>query len=253
MTNSRVQVIERALDILETLSGEPRSLSEICRETGLSKGTVFRLLAGLSHRSVVLKDPTAATYMLGPGLLRLAQGALSGVSAITVLGRPTLKALSELTGETVALHVRTGIERVCIDEIPSPQSIRYTSSVGSEAPLYVGSAGKVLLAFADEQELDRALTLMDRAFEIDRGRLEAELRQVAKDGYAISCGERVAGASAIGIPVHVGPVFFSLSVLGPTTRLPKKRLLEFLEPMREASASLDHLLGDVRPVAEEAW
>lgn len=251
MTDSRVQVIERVLDILETLSGEPRSLSEICRETGLSKGTAFRLLAGLSHRSVVLKDPTASTYMLGPGLLRLTQGALSGISAITVLGRPTLEDLSRLTEETVALHVRTGVKRICIDEIPSPQAIRYTSSVGSEAPLYVGSAGKVLLAFAGDEELERALSLLERAFEYDRTKLEAELRQVSKDGYAISSGERVAGASAIGIPVHVGPVFFSLSVLGPTTRLPKKSLLEFLEPMREASAALSHLLGDVPAVSEE--
>jgi len=247
MPSSRVQVIDRSFDILETLSGAPRPLSDICRETGLSKGTVFRLLAGLAERGMVLKDPNAATYMLGPGLLRLVQGALSGISAIAVLGHSTLEELARESGETAALHVQSGIERVCIDEAPSPQPIRYTSGVGSMASLDVGAAGKVLIAFSPEEEAERSVALLERAYDVDPTRLRRALAQVRRDGYGISRGERVEGASAISIPVRAGMLSFSLSLLGPSTRLPKESLVALLGPMHEAAATLEALFAETQP------
>jgi len=249
-SSSRVQVIDRSIDILEALSDAPKPLTEVCRETGLSKGTAFRLLAGLAERGIVLKDPTSATYMLGPGLLRLVQGALSGISSIAVLGHGTLTELARTSGETAALHVQSGIDRVCVDEAPSPQPLRYTSGVGAVMPVNYGAAGKVLLAFAPEEETRRSVALLESAHDVDGQRLKRALTQVRRDGYGLSRGERVEGASAISIPVRAGMLAFSLSLLGPTTRLPKEHLLELLKPMRAAADSLESLFTETQSGAD---
>jgi len=243
--SSRVRVIERSLDILEALSAGPRTLSEICRDTKLSKGTAFRLLAGLSHRGVVVKDPSTNRYMLGPGLLRLVSGAVSGLAGVATLGRDVLAELATATGETVALHVQVGLERVCIHEIPSTQAIRYTSSVGSSAPLSVGSAGKVLLASMHVDERDRFLALLnDDAVD---GDLRSTLDTVASNGWAVSTGERVTGASAISVPVRSDQLLFALSVLGPTARLSEERLLEFLPELTRSAALISGLMSTSQP------
>jgi DNA-binding IclR family transcriptional regulator len=241
----RVRVIERSLDILEALSDGPRTLSEICRDTTLSKGTAFRLLAGLGHRRVIVKDPLSAKYMLGPGLLRLVSGAVSGLASIASLGRDALADLAARSGETVALHVQVGLERVCIQEVPSPQPIRFISSVGSSAALPVGAAGKVLLAYMDPAERQRLVPMLQGVGSLKE--MKATLEEIAAQGWAISVSERVEGASAITVPVVSELPLMSLSVLGPTARLPRERLLEFLPLMQETAAGLAELLNNTRP------
>lgn len=250
----RVQVIERSLDILEALRDGPRSLSEICRATSLAKGTAYRLLAGLAARNMVIKHPLTTNYMLGPGLLRLVHGAFLGMGAVATLGRSSLEALANTTQETVALHMQAGLERVCIDEVPSPQAIRYTSGVGSSAPLYIGSAGKVLLAFMDEAERERSLQLLERRVDSEAPgqSLRNALNQVVRDAFAISTGERVNGASAISVPIRARVLLMSLSVLGPTQRLPRSRLLEFLPAMREKADEIAAVLEDAAPEGDGA-
>jgi DNA-binding IclR family transcriptional regulator len=184
---------------------------------------------------MVIKDAMTSQYVLGPGILRLLPGALAGMGAIARLERAALEELAEATGETVALHIRVGIERVCVDEVSSPQLIRYTSSVGSRAPLHVGAAGKVLMAHLDEDERRRALELLADHLRSD-GTDPAELRRMSerirRQGWATSVSERVEGASAISVLVRTHVADVALSVLGPTGRLPRARLLELLPALR---------------------
>jgi IclR family transcriptional regulator, KDG regulon repressor len=237
LSNERVQGIDRWVELIETLADEPRSLAAICRATGLAKGTAFRQLAGLAARGIVMKDPIGSTYTLGPAMLRLATAALSSVGSLVALDRSALEELSEETGETVALHVRSGLERVSVDEVPSRHSIRYTSLVGAVAPLHVGASGCVLLAFMPDDQRDRSLTLLAAAVrDLDRQALEERLRMARRDGWAVSLGARLPGASAISVPVQSDPLLLSLSVVGPSSRLPAARLEGFLPPMRRAAS-----------------
>lgn len=251
MANDRVQVIDRSIDLLEALAHGPSSLTEICRQTGLSKGTAFRLLAGLSARGMVMKDPVGNSYVLGPGLLRLVQDALSGIGAVVTVGSKALRELSERTGETVALHVQVGVERVCVEEIPSAHSIRYSSLAGSTAPIWNGATGIVLLAFATPDRRRRTLEdLGDSIPEDERLDLEAKVTRARRDGYSISTGERVPGATAISVPIPSDLMLLSLSVLGPEDRLSPATLKGFLQPMRRTA---DHLTAVLNAQSEQAY
>jgi DNA-binding IclR family transcriptional regulator len=249
----RVQSVERAIDVMLGLVAGPRTLTEVCRQTGLSKGTAFRLLASLGHQGVVVKDGTPnAVYMLGPGLLRLVQGVMQGLGSVGAVARPAALELWRQTEETVILHVRVGFDRVCVEEIPSPHPIRYTAGVGSVAPLHVGSAGKVLLGALEPDELDRLMPFLPLAritehTVTDLRTLRRQVAAVRRRGWAISAGERVIGAAAISVPVRSGDgLAAALSVLGPITRLPRKRLDELAGKLQATAAEIEEALASTR-------
>jgi DNA-binding IclR family transcriptional regulator len=248
MSDGRVQSVERGIDILMSLANGPKTLTEVKSETGLSKGTAFRLLASLNYENLVVKEAHSNLYMLGPGFLRLFQGVMQGVGAITAVAKPALASLWEETEETVAVHVRVGNERICIEELPSALPIRYVSTLGAAAPLHVGAAGKVLIAFMEPEEMEKTLQglpllpVTDSTIS-DLGALRQELEIVRNQGYAMSTGERIPGACAVSVPVSGLQGFLaSLSVLGPADRLPRKRRLELVPRLQETATSINRSL-----------
>src|SRR4029077_1750290 len=116
-----VRSVARAADILVALEDGPRSLGRISQATGLSKPTAHRLLASLAYRQMVIQDPVTIEYMLGPGCLRVADAIMRGAAGIGALVQPVLDGLAQASGETVALYVRAGLERICIGQVPSRQ------------------------------------------------------------------------------------------------------------------------------------
>lgn len=237
----RVQSLERGIDILMALAHGPRSLTQVAEATGLSKATTHRLLGGLGHESLVLRHPTEALYLLGPGVLRLVQEATQGVGSFAAYARPAMVALRDLSEESITLHIRIGHERMCVEELPSPQPLRYTAGVGSTAPLHVGAAGKALLAFDDPAETERTLRVLPlealtSATIVNPHALREELEQVRRQGWAASEGERVQGAGAISVPVFShGRMISVMSLLAPADRLDAGRREELLPALRGAA------------------
>lgn len=243
--SQRVQSIERAIDILNVLAAGPKTLTEVARLSRLPKGTASRLLASLAYGDLVLKDPFDRAYVLGPGLMRLVRSVTQSFDPLVTLARPELTRLWVQTQETISLHVRLGTERVCIEELPSPNPLRYTASVGASAPLHIGSAGKVLLALQEPARLPSIVAtlsmqpLTQRTI-IDREELMAELETVRRSGWATSEGERVLGAVAVSVPLRgTHGEIIALSVLGPTQRLDRTRLMALVPKLKKSAAVIE--------------
>ena len=96
----------------------------------------------------------ARGYHLGPRFLRLANRALRELP-LRDLAHPVLTRLSETTGESAQLYVRSVDERVCVDAVESPSELRTIVAVGAALPLTKGSAGKLFLAWATPADRDR--------------------------------------------------------------------------------------------------
>ena len=239
----RSATLTKAIDVLTALLGGPRSLAVISKQTKLPKPTVHRLLDGLAYKDLVIQVDEEGTYALGPGCLRLAEAATQDGGGLTGVAWPILERLWTETEETVSLHVRVATQRVCITELISSGTLRYVSGVGSSAPLTVGSAGKVLLAFLPPSEqrdvLDRLSLDPGSAKTIpDEKALKIELANVRRQGWAQSFGERVLGAGAFSAPVFAGKgrPLAALSVLGPAERFGPERE-EFLRGACVAAAA----------------
>jgi DNA-binding IclR family transcriptional regulator len=245
MSRERVQVIERATDILEILAEGAATLTEISSRTGLPKGTAFRILSSLGYGDRVLKDPLTNRYVLGPGTWRLAQAASDALGSLALIARPELTAIWQATAETVTLNMRMGLERVCIAELRSPHPLLHTAGVGSRIPLHVGASGKVILAFTDDEQRERILDCLTyepitSATISGRQQLVEELALVRQRGWAMSMGERIPGAAGVSVPVRgaSGPVL-SLSLLGPAERLTADRRSEITSLLLETAQAIE--------------
>jgi IclR family transcriptional regulator, KDG regulon repressor len=244
---TNVTSIIRAIHIMQSISKGNGKISQIAIDVNLTKGTTHRLLATLVKARFVVQDPISLEYSLGPALLELVSNPNVTHANLVNCALEHMKCLRDLTDETVVLHVRSGMERVCIACIESTQPIRYTNTVGFVTPLYLGGAGKILLAEQKDQDLSLILGNMDLVpmtptTITDRAKLMEEIQKVREQGYATSFGERIAGSASVSVAVrnYIKPV--ALSVYGPLSRFKLDELNHLLDQMKATSNKISNRL-----------
>src|SRR2546430_4254453 len=146
-TEPGTQAIERAAELLVRVveSHRPLGVGELATGSGLPKSTTSRLVGALERRGLVQRagDRRVAP---GPILLRFAHRDTS--DGLVGLAAPALKALSQLSGETINLGVPTplGVEHLAQED--SRHFVGGTNWVGRRVPYESTANGKVLKAFA---------------------------------------------------------------------------------------------------------
>jgi DNA-binding IclR family transcriptional regulator len=80
---------------------------------------------------------------------------------------------------------------------------------------------------------------------IDRDKLEIELAEVRKQGYAVSRGEQADGVASISAPVFAGSghVMAAVSILGPSTRMEDDTMTKLRPLVVRAGQEISRLLG----------
>ena len=161
MAETGTQAIDRAADLLVSVveSTRPLGIGELSESAGLPKSTTSRLVGALERRGLVQRagDRRVAP---GPVLLRFAHRDLG--ASLVEIAAPALKALSQLSGETINLGVPTplGVEHLAQED--SRHFVGGTNWVGRRVPYESTANGKVLKAFtsrtADGERSARAAT-----------------------------------------------------------------------------------------------
>ncbi|CAN5607727.1 IclR family transcriptional regulator [soil metagenome] len=243
-----VQSVDRALNVLAILgrSGDC-GVSEIARELGVHKSTVFRLVATLEAHDMVEQHTERGKYRLGVGVLRLAGSTTARLDVVQET-RPIARGLAASTGETVNLAILSDHSALYIDQVAGPSALQPHNWVGQRIPLHATSNGKVLLSGLDEAELSRVLGTLTRYTSstiTTLPRLRRELDVVAKQGFAVAIDEMEVGLSAVAAPVRDahGDIVASLSVSGPTFRIPAERVPSILPLLRDAAGAVSARLG----------
>ncbi len=222
-----ITTIERAADVLVlfTRTDQPDlGVTEIAAELGLSKAVVHRVLTTLAAKDLVSVQQETRRYRLGPVALSLGVAYLDRIDLRDLL-LPRLRELSEQTNETATMSLRYGTQRMYVDQVTPNREVKMTVVLGRAFPLHAGSSSKAFLAFLPEDEQTRYLaqheleSLTDRTI-VDTERLRAELQQIRTRGYAVSFGERQAGAGSVAAPVldHRGEPVAAVSICGPLER-----------------------------------
>ncbi len=247
-----ITTVERATDVLSlfTRVDEPTlGVTQIAQELDLSKAVVHRLLTTLAGKGYVQFDAASRRYGLGPAVLGLGLTYLDHID-IRHLARFAMQELSAATNETSTLSIRSGWTRVYVDQITPPREVKMTVQLGRPFPLHAGSSSKAFLAFLTEKEQEeylsqRSLESMTEATVTDVARLRSELEKIRERGYAVSYGERQAGAASVAAPVfdHRGDPVASLSVCGPVERFAphtEEAAERLLASTEQLSAQLGH-------------
>jgi DNA-binding IclR family transcriptional regulator len=243
-----VQSVDRALRILEILARSGESgVTEIAAALEVHKSTAFRLVATLEQHGLVEQVEGRGKYRLGVGLLRLA-GATSARLDVVQEARPLCKQLAAATGETVNLATLSGHSALYLDQVAGPSALQPHNWVGQHIPLHATSNGKVLMAWLSDDDLRELLGRLPSFTDTtitSKGKLKKELESVRESGYAVAVDELEVGLTAIAAPVRNahGDVICSMSLSGPTFRLPPERVGEVVPLLVEAADELSHRLG----------
>jgi DNA-binding IclR family transcriptional regulator len=247
----RVQVLERSLGILELLcsNGPELSLIELSEQLQLHKSTTHRLVGVLEQHRFVEKSSSSGKYKLGLKLFELGSKAIAHLDW-RERARRYLQRLAFDTGETAHLCILDDGEVLYLEKVEAPRTVRVPSIVGRRYPAHCGAAGKTLLAFQPEDEIDdlikrRGLKAYTRNTFTTPAQLRDGLRLVREQGYAIDNEEFEEGLECIGAPIrdYSGKVVAAISIAGPTFRITEDKLPVLARYVIEAAQELSADLG----------
>jgi IclR family transcriptional regulator, KDG regulon repressor len=251
--HSSAVAVERAVQVLNALGerGEA-TLTEITRELGHGKTAVLRILNALVRQGLVQQDRATGSYSLSWRVLVLARS-LANKAEVRTLALPYMLELRDLTSETVTLTGRVGFQRVCIEQVESPHELRWHTEIGSVAPLYAGSSGKMFLATFDPPDLDEYFAEVEfqplTADTItDPAALRAQLEEIRANGYCYDHDTRVSGVAGLSAPVvdGSGAAVAVLTIGGPTERFESADMDRWRERLVAATTELTLLTARAR-------
>ena len=227
-----IQSVDRAIEILKCFEPDDAlGITEISRQTGLHKSTVFGLVNTLASNRLLEKEPGGEKYRLGIELFRLGANVRSGIRDI---GAPHIRQLVEITGETVNLVMPDGSDVVYIEKKESPHSMRICTSIGQRMPMYCTAVGKAILAHMGDIERDAVIRSMGELTPLTentirtREELLDQLGKVKSRGYALDDEELEYGLVCVAVAIinkHGNPVA-AISVSGPKQRMTQTKLSE---------------------------
>ncbi len=241
-----VEQAARILLLLAKHSRPPMTLTEISRQLRIHKSRAYSILNTLQKFGLVEKDPLVKTYSLGTGLIYLARSVLDSLD-IRQVAAPFLEELGRETDSTVLLGLLSGEHLFVVAKYEGGQEIGVTVPVGHRFPLTFGAHGKIITAFVSKEERQRLLAnqkpyFYGREEKFDPRRLEGELAECRRVGFAKDPGEVNPGINAVSAPLFgTGGKLIGCLILVGTFAL---SLLDKYGPrVAEAARQLSRKLG----------
>ena len=247
------QTVQKALNLLEALvrSGQPRRLTELARQLGLTKPNVYRLLSTLTTLGYVKKDADTSLYSPTLKLWEMGSMLVRDVDLVSVAGQ-RLRRLCEETGESVQLTVFDAGYVVYVDKVDSTQPLKAMTSIGSRLPASITSTGKALLAWMPSEALDLAFQHVKRYTPLTLTRrkdIERDLEETRARGYSINRGEFRLGICGIGVPLRdrTATVVAAIGVWGAEKNILGVRQAELAHMSMAAARDISQALGFIEP------
>ena len=248
-----VKSIDRAAIILHCISNGITTVTDIAAHCQLSKSTVHRLLNALRESGLIMRDPVNRDYLFGDLLSRLVTNPRMTHEYLVRSAAREMQFLGDYTREAISLGIKSGINCIGLANIPSTHPLRVVDEMDFYGDLYVGASGKVLLSQLGSAELQRVAQyfkseLPEGNRRFNEGKFLEEIERIREQGYAVSGGERVAGAMCIAAPVKHYHLPAVLSIFGPENRLtPHTR--EYLDLLLAATNRISQRIRDTRNLA----
>jgi IclR family pca regulon transcriptional regulator len=245
-----VQSLERGLGVIRALSlPDPgRTLSDVARDTGLTRASARRFLLTLEELGYVRSEDRR--FVLTPRVLELGYAFLSSLT-LPQIAQPHLRELVERVHESSSVSVLDGGDIVYVAREPTQRIMTVVISVGTRFPAYATSMGRVLLAGLGDSELDEFLATAElrpltAATVTDPGRLRAVIERVRGQGWALVDQELEDGLRSVAVPIRnssaevVAAMNLSTHVSRRTAAAIRE---ELLPPLREAAVRIERDLA----------
>jgi DNA-binding IclR family transcriptional regulator len=245
-----VNTVHKAFEILFLLARhDSLRVSELANKLEIPKSSTHNIVMTMINNGILERNPDTHRVFLGARLIEIGYIAQTNLDVVR-LATPIIRHLNESTDETVHLTILDNDEVLYVDCVESKKRLRTYSVIGVRAPLYCTSVGKAILAHLPPEEIDRIIAEhgLPRITEhtiTDRDTLLQDLELVRSRGYSVDNMEHENHLRCIGAPVRNahGEVFASISISGPTERIPLDQIEELGSQVMAVGKTLSERLG----------
>lgn len=231
-----IQVVNRALDILEYLSKNQdsrNSLKDISTELNLNAGTCANIIKTLIQRQYVAKD-AKRDYLLGSMAYALTRSG-SYKKELVRAAKPELDKLTQTWNENSLLAIVEENTRVILASSDSSNNVQANTQDHKKA--YHTAVGRVLISKLPPEELNKfiakyGLPTQDEWSEVKKSEklLKQHLTKISEQGYAgILNNEEVIGFA---VPViHSGVAVAGVGIYMPAFRFKKSQQKKIIQSL----------------------
>lgn len=244
--DSATPAVVRALDLLEILGrlNHGLTLSELSRELGIPKSTTHYLIGTLSARGYLQRAPWTREYSLGARAFDF-RARTRRDSRLSQISSRAVKALAEGTSLGAQVSVLDSNEGLVIARANSRPQPTGGTGPGYHFHLHCTAAGKVLLAWMDERDLEKLFLdhflakFTCRTITNFEG-LRKHLGGVRGRGFAINHEEYHVNRRAIAVPIlsESGEAIAAISVDGMSPQILPSRVPQLVEQLYAASREI---------------
>jgi DNA-binding IclR family transcriptional regulator len=236
----------RSLAILDVIvkADHPVSMTEIVRQMGLPKPTVFRLLSTLENAGWVLREPGGKEYTPGNRLARLGLDIMLN-SSVRTMRHGILAHVAGEIGETCNITMLDANEIIYIDRVQTQWQLKIDLQPGTRVPLHCSASGKLLISNMPRPKRralleNLALTRYTDNTITDIDLLESELDRIRDTRIGLDNEEYLNGLVCIAVPIidAGGKMVAALAVQAPTARLTIVRAMDYLPNLRRAAEAM---------------
>lgn len=216
--------LEKGMRVLEAFESDYASLglTEIANITGLGKSATQRLTHTWEALGYLRKDPRTRRYSLTPRIMALGHFFLRN-DELVARAAPHLVRLRERCGLAVNLSGLADTEMVYLLRLPSNELTLAEMLPGRRMPAWVNSAGRILLAQHDDEQIRDTLSrsslrIYTSQTQTDPQELLKIIQQARTDGYAIASEQVLAHQIGAAVLVH-RPGWATMAAISATASL----------------------------------
>jgi IclR family acetate operon transcriptional repressor len=248
--NGRIQSVDRAMTILETLGQDEKGcrLTDLARNTGLSLTTVHRLLTTLQQRRFVQFTKGDNRWHIGAGAYAVGSAFYRGQGIIASAG-PFLRRLRDHTLETANVGIVEDDKIILADQAQGRESCKAISAIGARTPMAVSGMGKAVLASYSRDEVaailrKQGLTRITSKTLTSLETLSGELEKIAINGFSVDDEEYRVGLRCVAAPVYNdrGDVVCAISVSGSSARITRDRLPSLTQTVKGVASEFTRFI-----------
>ncbi|GIO05577.1 transcriptional regulator [Brevibacillus reuszeri] len=248
-----LKTLDQSLKLLQLFTKEKPEWGarELAKETGLNHTNVYRVLSTFEANRFLVKDPETKKYSLGIRLWELGL-TMSESFHVSRLIRPILEGMMKEAGESIFLTCLDGDEGLTLDALEPDHAVKFTVSVGSRSPLFVGASYRSMMAYLPKEHIERIIQQGLKQYTqntiADPDQLRAELALILEQGWAKSAGEYTPDVLAIACPLfnYEGHIMGSLTISGPLYRMPEENIEKYRDILMRGKQEIDKLIKEYR-------
>lgn len=244
--------VQRVIEMLRHLAANgTTTIKDVSAAIGLAPSTCHRMLDLMVSEGLVERDPIRRDYRIGAEFFRLATQVQSHFD-IRTLSRTFLQEVVNECGETcvLCLYLPAEGKMTFALQVDSSQLLRYHLPLNTPLSLLWGASGRGILAFLLPDEIERIRASEGPAPASSRkvpsrSVLARDLEEIRTSGYAVSHGDKIAGAVGISAPIFGsgGSVMGCISVTVPEGRITPTAERRLGELVRRVASRLSATLG----------